>query len=715
MTNIVTDVEACVDWAIEKIGKRLVVGSPLGLGKPVQLINAFYRRAERDPSLSLHLFTALCLERPRPSSEIEEHLSGPIMERLFGDYEELAFLAPRRKGALPSNVTITEFYVKAGSLTRNLNAQQQYVSSNYTHAVRDMLKAGVNVLAQMVAARETDDGLQLSLSCNTDLTLEIFDVIAAGRNTTPIVTLAQTHDDLPFMELDALVPASQFDVVVRNPEYNKTLFAVPNAAVPLQDYATGLHASTLIEDDGTLQIGIGALGDAVAQACILRHTENAAYRELVQSLRLPSGSDNAHYEPFSHGLYVSTEMFVNGMMHLREAGILKRRVYDHLALQRGINSGEIGHHVDEHLYIYGRREGFIPRHLDDTALAQLQYFGIVSEQLELQGDMLLLEGRELANDLDDPKVQHALLESVNGREMRHGRTLHGGFFLGPADFYQKLRDLDERGRTEICMTGVSRTNQLLLDYPLYCAQRKRARFINTGMMVTLTGAVASDALEDGTVISGVGGQYNFVAMAHDLPGARSALCIRSTRGSGQDAKSNIIPHYGHLTIPKHLRDIVVTEYGIADLRGQCDMEIIKRLINVADSRFQEELLEFAKTHNKVAQDYRIPEYAKHNTPERLHKLLSKHRDLLPDYPFGSELTEQEQALAASLRRIKSLSQEPATFVASVFKALLHRADAQAAKPFLERIELEHPDTTREFLIQQLLLLDLEERGLLKAG
>ena len=49
------------------------------------------------------------------------------------------------------------------------------------------------------------------------------------------------------------------------------------------------------------------------------------------------------------------------------------------------------------------------------------------------------------------------------------------------------------------------------------------------MMITLLGAAASDALEDGRVVSGVGGQYNFVAMAHELPGGRSVLQVRSTR------------------------------------------------------------------------------------------------------------------------------------------------------------------------------------------
>ena len=59
--------------------------------------------------------------------------------------------------------------------------------------------------------------------------------------------------------------------------------------------------------------------------------------------------------------------------------------------------------------------------------------------------------------------------------------------------------------------------------------------------------------------------------------------------------------------------------------------------------------------------------------------------------------------------------EPGHFVAASVKALLHRGDEEAAKPFLERIHLEHPETTKDFLIQQLLMLELEERGVLKVG
>ena len=715
MTDILSTVEECVDRAIARVGKNLVLMAPLGLGKPVQLVNAFYERAQADPGISLHIYTALCLETPPIGSGIEASLAGPIMQRLFGDYEELAFLKPMRADTLPANIQVSELYFKAGSMKNVPSAQRNYISSNYTHIARDMFDAGANVLVQLVAARETPEGLSVSLSCNPDTGIELMEMYQASGK--PCIAIGQVHADLPYMENDAEIGVDVFDLLVNNPQYDKTLFAVPNTAIPLQDYATALHASSLVADGGTLQIGIGALGDAVAYSCILRQQHNADYRDALRAITHQHVPCAGHSEPFDKGLYVSTEMFVNGMMHLMEQGVVKRKVYDNLVLQLGLNTGAIDDMVDEKLFSYCRAQGLIPRQLEQRHLEELQYWGILNSVTLAAPDTLSIAGKELPNDTDAAVTRAALLADVAGRQLRHGRILHGGFFLGPADFYRKLRELDAQGQEQICMTGVRRTNQLLLDYPLYCAQRQQARFINTGMMVTLTGAVASDALEDGTVISGVGGQYNFVAMAHDLPGARSVLCIRSTRGTGKQLQSNIVPFYGHITIPKHLRDVIVTEYGVADLRGQSDSEIIKRLINITDSRFQAELLEFAKTHGKLERDYRIPEQARNNTPEHLQQALAPlaKRGLLPAYPFGSDLTDQELALGASLRKIKALSEEPGHFISASFKALLHRSDEEAARPFLERIHLEHPETTKDFLIQQLLIMELQERGFLKAS
>ena len=121
--------------------------------------------------------------------------------------------------------------------------------------------------------------------------------------------------------------------------------------------------------------------------------------------------------------------------------------------------------------------------------------------------------------------------------------------------------------------------------------------------MTLLGAGVADQLEDGRVLSGVGGQYNFVAQGHALEGARSMLLLRSWRESGGEVSSNIVWEYGHCTIPRHLRDIVVTEYGIADLRGKTDAAVIEALLNISDSRFQAGLIEQAQNVGQVAQGF----------------------------------------------------------------------------------------------------------------
>src|SRR2546430_15405539 len=120
----------------------------------------------------------------------------------------------------------------------------------------------------------------------------------------------------------------------------------------------------------------------------------------------------------------------------------------------------------------------------------------------------------------------------------------------------------------IQMMAVSFPNELYGDEAAKRRARVDARFVNNAMMATLLGAVISDGLEGGQVVSGVGGQYNFVAQAFALQGARSILTVESTRQAGSRALSNIRWSYGHETIPRHLRDIVITEYGFADIRGK---------------------------------------------------------------------------------------------------------------------------------------------------
>jgi hypothetical protein len=259
------------------------------------------------------------------------------------------------------------------------------------------------------------------------------------------------------------------------------------------------------------------------------------------------------------------------------------------------------------------------------------------------------------------------------------------------------------------MRGIRFVNELHgPDWELKVAQRRHARFINTTMMVTGLGAAVSDALADGRVVSGVGGQYNFVAMAHALPEARSVLCVRATRTVQRVTSSNILWSYPHVTIPRHLRDLVVTEYGIADLRGKTDREVVTALLEVTDARFQHELMRAAQRAGKLPSDYRLATHLGNNTPAELARRLRpwQARGLLQELPFGSDFTPVETALAKSL---KYLAATTATWAgrAELLSRLLRGTDPARWQPHLERMGLLQASSLGERVQRQLLLAALQ--------
>ena len=304
-----------------------------------------------------------------------------------------------------------------------------------------------------------------------------------------------------------------------------------------------------------------------------------------------------------------------------------------------------------------------------------------------------------------------------GNKLKNDILIHGGFFLGPESLYQMLNDMSEEQRKKIFMTSVLNVNQLYGNNPYYSEtlkvlQRREGRFVNACLMVTLSGAVVSDGLENGQVVSGVGGQYNFVSQAHALPDGRSILMCKGIRGAGKSAASNIVFNYGHTTIPRHLRDFVITEYGIADLRGKTDREIIQQLLNITDSRFQEGLLEKAKKARKIHADYTIPDQFRNNTPERLEKAIApfKEKGLFEPFPFGTDFTPEELVIGKSLKWLKAQMTEGLTKVSSLGKAMTIRSIPESAKPYLERLELDDPGSAKEKMMQKLVVYALMSTG-----
>lgn len=629
---LVTDCcDAAVDAVLKRVGNTIVLGIPLGLGKPGAFVNALYARAKADPTIRLTIFTALTLARPRASGVAGAFLA-PMVERVMGGYTELDYYHDRNRGSLPANVTVREFFFQAGSQLGNADAQQHYISSNYTHVARDMIDHGANVFAQLVASHPDGRDDIYSLSCNPDVSLE---VVPMARARWPIAVVGQISADLPYMPGDSEQAATDFDVIVDQQSRPADLFAVPKQPVSLADHAIGLHASALLADGGTIQLGIGALGDAVAHALVLRHTRNTIWRDLVgpsTALRQAIGGD----QRFDIGLYGATEMFVDGFMALYQAGILSRRVVDDIDQQTAINNGQ-------------------PPPADGS------------------------------------------------------HVLHGGFFLGPRCFYDAIDAMSLRERASFQMTAVRRINQLYGSEQLDRLQRTQARFINTGLKCTLSGAVVSDALDNHRVLSGVGGQYNFVSQAHALDGGRSVLLIKAVRGTGADAESNIVWEYAHTTIPRHLRDIIVTEYGTADLRGASDRDVIVRLLAVTDSRFQDKLLTRAKRAGKVESDYQIPQAQRGNTPDALAQRLlpARRAGHLPHFPLPTDWTPLEQRLAVALSALRDVQSSHGR-AALAWRAWRSGPPDVSSAQALYRVGLDAPTSLTDRMAARLLARELRE-------
>lgn len=569
-----TSPEAIASAVIDNVGKRICLALPLGLGKANHIANALVQRACADTTIKLQIFTALTLERPELDNELKRRFYSPALDRLFGNYPDLAYARLLRDGKLPQNIVVNEFFFLAGQWLDVPKAQQQYMPVNYSHALTCLLQSGVNVVAQLVAR----NGGDYSLSCNPDITADLLKARHDGQ--TRFILAAQTNCNLPFMYGDAQIEEQEIDLILESQELNYELYSVPKKPISFADQAIGLHAARLVRDGGTLQIGIGSIGDAVAHALILRHNENSAFKSLVDDLTSQQTGDFYQDQPFDNGVYGMSEMFVDGFLRLAENGILKREV--------------------------------------------------------------------------------------------DGALLHGAFFVECKAFYHKLHQMSAQERARFQMKAVSFTNEIYGEEQSKRQARQKACFINNAMLATLRGSVISDALENGAVISGVGGQYNFVAQAFALDDANSVITLKATRQSEGKTVSNITWSYSHETIPWHLRDIFITEYGVASLRGKSDSEAIAAMLAITDSRFQNELLSKAKAAGKIDKSWTIPEAYRHNTPERIRKALEPAREagILPVFPFGTDFTESEQQLLSALEILKQTSHSKTALLNLLVKGLI---------------------------------------------
>ncbi|MGB4214700.1 MAG: acetyl-CoA hydrolase/transferase C-terminal domain-containing protein [Dethiobacteria bacterium] len=280
--------------------------------------------------------------------------------------------------------------------------------------------------------------------------------------------VAAVNPRMPRTLGDSFIHVSEVDCLV---EIEEPVIEVPLPEIGPVEEAIGRHVASLIEDGATLQLGIGAIPDAV--------------------LRFLSDKKD---------LGIHTEMFSDGVVDLVEAGVI-----------------------------------------------------------------------------------------TNEAKSIHRGKLIATFLMGSRRLYDFV---DNNPAVE--MHTVDYTND-----PFVIGRNSKMVAINGALEVDLTGQVCADSIGF-THYSGVGGQVEFVRGAARSPGGKSIIVLPSTAAGGQVSRIRVALSEGaSVTTTRNDVHYVVTEYGIADLRGKSFRQRAEALIAVAHPDFRRELSEGVKAKRSI--------------------------------------------------------------------------------------------------------------------
>lgn len=164
------------------------------------------------------------------------------------------------------------------------------------------------------------------------------------------------------------------------------------------------------------------------------------------------------------------------------------------------------------------------------------------------------------------------------KNIHHGKSVLG-FVFGTTKLFDFMND-----NPAIEMYPIAYVNN-----PSVIAQNDNMVSVNSCLQVDLMGQVVSDTIGL-SQFSGVGGQVDFVRGATMSKGGRSVIAMPSTAKGG--AVSRIVPvitEYSAVTTTRNDVNYIVTEFGIAQLKGKTMKERARALIGIAHPDFREEL------------------------------------------------------------------------------------------------------------------------------
>ena len=160
------------------------------------------------------------------------------------------------------------------------------------------------------------------------------------------------------------------------------------------------------------------------------------------------------------------------------------------------------------------------------------------------------------------------------------------FVMGSERLYEWLKDNEE-----IAFLPVDVVND-----PHFIAQNERMVTMNGAIAIDIHGQVVADTI-NGDQFSGIGGAEDFVSGPGLSLGSRALLCLPSTVTVNGELRSRIVPWFEAgtvITTPRHQVDVVITEYGAAELEAKTVHQRGKALAAIAHPDFRDELLEAAE-------------------------------------------------------------------------------------------------------------------------
>ena len=220
---------------------------------------------------------------------------------------------------------------------------------------------------------------------------------------------------------------------------------------------------------------------------------------------------------------------------------------------------------------------FIANEIPDGATLQIGVGGIPNAVINaLKNHQHLGLHTEAITDGVLPLIQSGVIDN-SLKKIRPGKSV-GSLVLGSKALYDYL-DYNK----DIELYDVAWTND-----PQIIRQNPRCMAINSAVEVDLTGQICADSIGD-TIISGVGGQHDFMYGSALSEGGKCFIALPSMTSKGQSKiVAHLSPGAGVVTT-RFQAQYIVTEHGIVYLRNKPIMERAKLLISIADPSVREEL------------------------------------------------------------------------------------------------------------------------------